>query len=106
MVFSSGVYNLKRWLKIWRGEASLLDSESKDAIAAFEVHHHVSSGRNNEVLLPVYGIRGRRCIHPSSSLELPQNLAGRRVIGFEPAVAFAGKDKAASCGEDAANHGL
>src|ERR1700722_4180611 len=85
---------------------ALLDREGDDVVAALGIDLGVAARTDDDILLAVDHVGRRRRIDARASLELPKHFASGRVVGFEPAVGLASEEKAAGCGENAANHRL
>src|SRR6266481_783996 len=84
----------------------LLQREGDDIVAPLVVELDVAAGRNDDILLAVDRIRGRRRVDAGAGVESPQHLAVPGVIGAEAPIAFAGEDEAAGCRQNAADHRL
>src|SRR5262245_3141198 len=80
--------------------------EGNQRIAAFVVELRVAAGRNDDELLTVDGIGGRRRIDTRARLELPQHGPGFRVVGLEQAIALPGESEATRRHQNAADHRL
>ena len=81
-----------------------IDRKGDDVVAALEVDLRVSARTDDNVLLAVDRVGGRRRVDAGSGKERPQDLAALGVIGPEPAVALAGEHETAGRGERAAHH--
>src|ERR1700722_8922363 len=84
----------------------LLDREGDDVVAALGVDLSVAARTDDDILLAVDHVGRRGRIAAGAGLELPEHFAGGVVVSLEPAVGFAGEDKPARGGENAADHGL
>src|SRR6476619_7882599 len=82
-----------------------IDGERDDVVAALEVDLGVSAGSDDDVLLAVDGVGGRRRIDAGAREERPQDVAGFRIVGAEPAIAFTGEHEATGSGQRATQHG-
>src|SRR6185437_16973015 len=67
----------------------LWQREHEYAVAALRVDLVVAAGRDRDVLLAVDHVGDARRIDAGAAVELPQLLAGARVVGLVPAVRLA-----------------
>src|SRR5437016_7565307 len=83
-----------------------VERKCDNVIAAVKVDLGVAARTDHDVLLAIHYVRGGRRINAGTGVEIPQLLAVGRIIGRELAVAFAGENKSAGGGKNAADHRL
>src|SRR5271170_3860157 len=80
--------------------------EDGEGIAIGKSHLEVSAGGDRDVLLAIHLVGDGRGVHAGPEVIAPDALAGLRVEGIEPAVAFAHEHEVPARGQNPADQGL